>query len=102
MNQLLSCSGRYGSYFPLRDDAFQITAAYKLEQFLSPFFDVVAVKLSDMIHAQGNTIRPPAYGQRRELWLKLGGCLNVTVKRPECVSRLPTPPQFARLALHLL
>jgi hypothetical protein len=33
---------------PLRDDAFQITAAYKLEQFLSPFFDVVAVKLSDM------------------------------------------------------
>ena len=43
-----------------------------------------------------------AYGQRRELWLKLGGCLNVTVKRPECVSRLPTPPQFARLALHLL
>src|SRR5437773_7240497 len=67
--------------FPLRDDAFQITAAYKLEQFLSPFFDVVAVKLSDMIHAQGNTIRPPAYGQRRELWLKLGGCWNVTVKR---------------------
>jgi len=58
LNQLLACSGRYGSYFALRDDAFQITAAHKLEQFLSPFFDVVAVKLSDMIHAQETQYAP--------------------------------------------